>query len=108
MISVFNTGEIKNNGIFSISQFNGEILKVIVFSKQFSPSARIEVVSMDNETICDDNLNDNITKFYPKNIINVSESQTHLENYFVFGTLEVEISGLGEGEVIDNIAIYYK
>jgi hypothetical protein len=87
---------------------NGEILKIVAFCENKVVNAKLKIETSDAEVLCDDYLTENITRFYPKNVINVSQEMTHLDNYFVFGALTITISGLGDGETIDNISIYYK
>ena len=107
-IRTFKTGQIDTNGIKRISNFNGEILKVVVFTNNIIHNVRFNLKSVDGEEICSDNLFDKYTRFYPKNTVKISQEQTYIENYYIAGDLLMDISGIGDGEVINNVAIYYR
>lgn len=108
MVNVMKLGRISNNGSGKTKQINGEIVKVVVLSEIDITNVKVLLKSIDNETICDDYLNSTVTKFYPKNTISISQEQVHIENYFVFGPLIVDIIGLGDEEFIEDILVYYK
>lgn len=108
MINIYNTQKINHNALMELSGINGEILKVVVFCKTKLPTAKITIKTFDEETLCEDYLRENITRFYPKNIINITQEQTHIENYNVSGPISLKVEGLGENEIIEDIFIYYK
>lgn len=108
MVQIKQTGKIVVNGELTLTEINGEILKVAVFTKTLIPTIRIQMISAESETLIDDSLNSEITLFYPKHTIPISQEQTHVENYYVFSNAKIIISGIGDGEIIDNIKIYYK
>jgi hypothetical protein len=80
----------------------------VVFCKEKSSTVKVTLKSFDEETLCEDYLRDKITKFYPKNIISITQEQTHIENYNIGGPMFLEIEGLGDNEQIEDIFIYYK
>ena len=108
MIKVFNTGEIQTNIKTEIKYVNGEILKIVAMCSDALKNVKIKITTNDDETLCEDYVQDIFTKFYPKNTITISQEFMHLDNYFVAGSLYLEIEGLGDNEKIENIAIYYK
>lgn len=108
MIQVFNTGIIAENGIHTIRELNGRIFKFAAFCKSKSPSIKIELKTFDEETLCNDYITGEITRFYPRNTLFIVEGQYHVEEYVIAGPLTLAITGLGDGEQIDNIRIYYE
>lgn len=108
MVNIWTTPAIGDNGTFEISEINGEILKIVVFVKTVLSTVKIKMMTLDGETLCDDYLKETPTRFYPKNVTHISQEQTHIDNYFVYGPLTFTVSGLGDGEQIESIAIYYK
>jgi hypothetical protein len=108
MVNVFHTGQINENGSVDITELNGEIIKIIVFCENKVINAKLKIESNDAEILCDDYLTENITRFYPKNVVKVTQEMIHLDNYFVYGALTISVEGLGDKELINNISIYYK
>jgi hypothetical protein len=108
MVSVFNTGQIRGAGLGQTSPINGEILKIVVFCKELLPNIRIVISNLDGETLCQDNLNDYKTRFYPKNVVMITQEQHYIENFNVLGPILIDVQGLGDNEIIENISIYYK
>lgn len=108
MINRYSTGDILDNITTVTNIINGEIVKVVVFTDTVLKNVKIKLSSLDGEVLCDDYLQDIITRFYPKNTISVSQEQTHIENYNIAGPLLLNVEGLGDGEKIDNIVIYYR
>ena len=108
MIQKFNSSAITQNGAKILSSVNGEILKIVVRTNKNIPNAKLTIKTNDDEVLCDDYLFKEVTRFYPKNTTGISQEQTYVENYFVFGSLFFEISGLGDNELIDNICVYYR
>ena len=108
MIYLKPIGAIEQNSHMEVAGINGEILKVVVFIKKELPTVKIKVSSLDGEVLCNDYLNGLKTRFYPKNTLFISEEQTFIENYFINSPIYIDISGLGDGERIEAIAIYYK
>ncbi|MBW6469620.1 MAG: hypothetical protein K0A90_00180 [Methanosarcinaceae archaeon] len=108
MTNVYTTGEISENIEGDLDNINGEVVKVVVFSGVALPNVKITITSMDGEVLCDDYLTGVVTRFYPKNIVSVSQEQTHIDNYYVMGSLFIVVSGMGDGEKIQDIAIYFK
>lgn len=108
MVNLYATGEIIEDITTELSEINGEILKIVVFTDKIMSNVKVNIVSLDDEVLCDDYLNSQMTRFYPKNTISISQEQTHIDNYFIFGPLFLTVTGLGDGEVIKDIAVYYK
>lgn len=108
MINRYTTGDTLGNINTVTNNINGEIVKVVVFTDTILKTVKLKLSSLDGEVLCDDYLSDIITRFYPKNTISVSQEQTHIENYNVAGPLLLNVEGLGDGEKIKNIVIYYR
>ena len=108
MIQVVKTGYIDENKSFLISPVRGEILKIIVVTARPLPTVKVKLTTNDREVLCDDYLEEDYTKFYPKNLAKVSHEHSFPENYIVFGSLSLEVSGLGDGEGISEVRVYYK
>ena len=108
MVNVWTSPKIVENGAYTVNVLNGEILKIVAFTKTKLVTTKLKIETMDGEILCDDYLLATPTRFYPKNITQVSQEQTHIDNYYVFGVLQIEVAGLGDGESIESIAIYYK
>ncbi len=108
MVNTYLLGKISENGLGETNEINGEILKIVVITEKLYPNVKIIMKSLDEETLCDDYLNKEITRFYPKNAISISQEQVHVENFFVSGPLSLSVEGLGDGEFIENIIVYYK
>lgn len=107
MIKAYKTGKIIKDGRYILKNINGEILKIVVFCKKEINNVSVKITSIDGETIIHDHLNSKKTRFYPKNMMTLSEEQKHVENYFVAGNMTMDISGVGDAEEIDMIVIYY-
>lgn len=103
-----NMGSFRDNGQGDTDNVNGEILKIVVLTRKELPNVKVTLRTIDGETLCDDYLDGEITKFYPKNTISLTQEQVHVENYFTAGPLLIEIIGLGDGEQIFDVVIYYK
>lgn len=108
MINVFGTGKIDKNGTMIVGGFNGELLKVVVVSKKVKSNVKVKIVSNDEETLIEDYLNKNLSRFYPKNVTYVTNEQRFIENYYISGSISISIEGLGDKEYIDNIVLYYR
>jgi len=108
MMQVFNTGVLTENGLRQIRELNGRIEKVVVFCGAPRQNTKIVLTSYDGEVLCDGYLGEPVSRFYPRNVIPVSQETPIVETYAINGPLSLEIIGLGDGEGIDNIRIYYE
>jgi tellurite resistance-related uncharacterized protein len=91
-----------------VIDINGEILKIGVIAGNVKSNIRVEIKSMLDEKILDSNIENDINVFYPKNVHQITDEMFINDNYYIAGKLAIIPHGLGDGEFISQIIIYYR
>ena len=112
-IKYTKTAPVSIDGIYqTLKQVDGKIIKILIKSSIRLPNVSVDINTMDGENIFSAlGLLEGVLIDYPMNVIRVMKDNfdgEHLDYYYSKHALNVHISGLEEGQRIDDIVIYYK